>query len=68
MPIFNRTPAEDPQTLKNEIVAARQQYEATKQDVISRAVTRQSAVRETITDLQAESAELTSVIDEARGL
>lgn len=65
MPLFAQKQPESPADLSNEIVAARQQYEATKQSVITRAVDRRAAVQATIADLQAESAALTDVVTEA---
>lgn len=56
----------DPATLRNDLVAAREQYNAVKNSVLDRAQYRHAVVGDTITDLRQEQADLEAVINDAR--
>lgn len=55
-----------PSTLSNRLVNARAKYDAQRAAILDQAVARQTVVRETITDLQDESAALSNVIEDAK--
>jgi hypothetical protein len=55
-----------PNALANELIDAREQYNAVRTSVIDRAVQRQNAIEETITDLRVEDESLETVVQDAR--
>lgn len=61
-----RTQKNDPVSLSSELVAAREQYTATKNSVLDRAQSRHAVVGDTISDLRSEQAALENVIASAR--
>lgn len=65
IPLFSKPVANDPAALTSELVEARQAYDATREDVLRRAVERVGAVDATISDLEEERAALDQVIGAA---
>lgn len=66
MALLKNKAAPDAQALTNELIDARAAYEATRNSVIDRVVTRQDAIGVTIEDLRAENDALSKVIVAAK--